>query len=100
MRVGFSKSLSSHFRAVFAFFLLLLAAAVHADSDLGMAALPLFVGMADGDCYPLKVVLTNKGPDAVGEVVVHGTGITLHYPVELPRGTKKAFIAYPFSSFA
>jgi hypothetical protein len=69
----------------------------HAAQNLSMSTVPVFIGMMDGDCYPILIKLENKGPDARGEVQINQNGVLLHYPVELPRGTTKGFIAYPVS---
>jgi len=66
--------------------------------SLAVSTMPVFIGMSDGDCFPLRVTVANRGPDAFGQVLIKEMGVSLHYPVELPRGSMKSFIAYPFAS--
>lgn len=65
--------------------------------DLALSLRPVFDGMEplDGP-YPVRVELSNKGPDARGILKVTAGWYEMNYPVELPRGSRKELIAYPF----
>jgi len=72
---------------------LLLSCLTHA-SDLQLSVTPLIIGLPASQHYPLLVKVQNIGPSTRGEVVVEGADITTTYPIELPTGSSKAFIAY------
>lgn len=65
--------------------------------DLALSLRPVFEGMEplDGP-YPVRVELSNKGPDARGILKVTAGWYEMNYPVELPRGARKELVAYPF----
>lgn len=65
--------------------------------NLGLKLRPIFEGMEplDGP-YPVRVELTNKGPDARGVLKVTAGSYEMNYPVELPTGARKELVAYPF----
>lgn len=71
-----------------------LSAAAFSD-NLAIACAPVFPGVPATESYPLLVEVENKGPDAHGEVALSGPNLVLHYPIDLPRGSDKRFIAYP-----
>ncbi len=74
----------------------LLACSVSAFArNLNLLWSPLFPGVSLTDCYPLKIVVENSGPKAVGELVVQSAGVAVHYPVNVESGRKQSFLAYP-----
>lgn len=64
--------------------------------DLSLFARPVFEGLGVSalGSYPLLVDVANKGPNTRGNVVLTTESLSISYPVELPRGAKKQFIAY------
>lgn len=65
--------------------------------DLRLQVGPVFEGMEPSDGpYPVRVELSNKGPDARGVLKVVSSWYEMNYPVELPTGARKELVAYPF----
>ncbi len=50
--------------------------------------------LASSQGAPLEITLTNDGEALSGELKVEGDYSSMRYPVELPSGSKKAWIAY------
>src|SRR5271166_2737892 len=46
----------------------------------------------------LTIEVDNYGPDARGTVTIMSSGGSTVYPIELPRGAHKRFIAYPLTA--
>lgn len=78
----------------------LVATIAHADpDDLDFQVQPLFEGPTlPQTVQPLLVTLGNQGPGARGVVTIRKDGFVMRYPVDLPQGTTKQFIAYTASS--
>lgn len=67
-----------------------------AKDDLSIIVYPAFDGeVAIAGTYPTVVELQNDGPSTRG--VVHMSSVTgeMDYPVDLPQGSQKRFLAYP-----
>lgn len=70
-------------------------AARAADSDFTMLVEPVFEGLEFSiKGVPLRISVGNKGQDARGSVVVNARGARMTYPIQLPQGSSKSFIAY------
>jgi hypothetical protein len=83
--------------------IVLLHAALAADSPIVLAAAPCFSGMSPGNVYPVLVTLKNKGESVQG--VLHASDALdspptrlYSYPLDLPEGTVKTVVAYPMLS--
>jgi len=63
--------------------------------NLNLLWSPLFPGVVQTECYPLKIVVENSGPRAVGELVIQSNGVAVHYAVDVEPGRKQSFLAYP-----
>ncbi len=50
----------------------------------------------DSEVVPYRINLENDGPDARGVVEIRAGTNVMKYPFELPKGTRKSFIAYPW----
>lgn len=75
---------------------LLSVTAAHAADSLSVDLTPTFEGYETSQGpMPLTVDLDNTGPDAVGTLHLGSGSFQMDYPVELPRGSHKRFIAYP-----
>lgn len=70
------------------------------QNPLSIKARPLFQGLAaTTSSLPLLVEVSNTGVDTEGEVTLSNGQSTTRYPITLPSGSKKRFIAYPDSSY-
>lgn len=78
----------------------LVAAMAHADrDDLSFDVQPLFEGTTRPQTVqPLLVTVANQGANARGAVTIRKDGFVMRYPVELPQGATKQFIAYTTGS--
>jgi len=73
----------------------LLPAAQAADSDLTLSYQPLFAGTARPELFaPYLIQCENKGENTKGIFTFSDDSFRVHYPIDLPRGSKKQFIAY------
>ena len=89
------KVLKSYRYAKWWFVSALFALSAFACADLQLSLKPIFIGVPPSASYPLLVEAVNPGPDAKGELSISSPALSLHYPIDLPRGSHKSFIAYP-----
>jgi hypothetical protein len=68
------------------------ASAFHIDLE------PVFTGGTDLGTRPIAVAVENDGPSAKGVLRVTSGGTSMDYPVDLPAGSIKRIITYPYSS--
>ncbi|HRF58926.1 MAG TPA: hypothetical protein PLH94_03305 [Fimbriimonadaceae bacterium] len=61
-----------------------------------LEATPLWERMVPGPTpYPMRVNVTNSGPDTRGILRVRTLDWETSYPIELPNGSKKTWVIYP-----
>lgn len=66
-----------------------------ADSDLELSFKPLFAGTTQPEVYaPYLIRCVNKGESTKGVFTFSDENSKTEYPVDLPKGGKKEFIAY------
>ena len=72
----------------------MIAACATSAAALQIVVKPLFLGMPQAPHFPVLIDVKNSGPNTRGEVRVGGSDLTTHYPIDIPSGSEKAFIAY------
>jgi hypothetical protein len=71
------------------------AASWAAPRDLKIEVDPVWIGSPTlGGYSPMRVTVQNTGPNARGHVELQAEGYQMRYPIDLPRGSRKSFIAY------
>ena len=72
-----------------------LVALAHAER-FQVSVRPIWIGGGGSNLpCPLKIEIYNPGENSVGSVNVPCNELTIRYPVELPRGTRKVVTVYP-----
>ncbi len=64
------------------------------QKDFTVNARPIFESVTTWANAPIAIEIENKGPDARGQILVSGEGVTTRYPIELPTSSKKRIIVY------
>ncbi|MGI8924617.1 MAG: hypothetical protein ACR2HJ_11385 [Fimbriimonadales bacterium] len=65
------------------------------STDLSISVRPVFEGLAAIEgALPLSIEVANRGAGTAGRVVVKWESSSNSYPVDLPRGSRKRFMAY------
>lgn len=71
------------------------------DRDFTIQAESLFMGTnSPARVQPFIVTVENRGRDVQGIVNVRTTDFTMDYPIDLPQGSRKRFIAYVNTRYA
>lgn len=64
--------------------------------DVTIEATPLWERQVPGaNPYPMRVEISNSGPDTRGILRARTLNWEMNYPIELPKGAKKTLVAYP-----
>lgn len=78
----------------------LFGSAVASDRDLEISYRPVFLAAAQPQFFaPMMIQCANKGRNTKGTFTITAGTQTTRYPIDLPQGSKKQFIAYMPSSY-